>query len=68
MTDRVSPATYTVDEAARLLGIGRNSAYEAARRGDLPTLRVGKRILISRAGLDRMLSGAAPVALIEKSS
>ena len=52
------PLTYTVEEAAKLLGIGRNHAYEAAKRGQIPAIRIGKRILISRAALDSMLSGA----------
>ncbi len=47
--------TYTVTEAAALLGIGRSAAYEAARSGQLPTIRIGKRILVSVAGLERML-------------
>jgi excisionase family DNA binding protein len=49
--------TYTIDEAAELLGLGRNSAYLAAQRGDLPVIRIGKRLLIPRLALDRMLSG-----------
>ncbi|MDQ3462989.1 MAG: helix-turn-helix domain-containing protein [Actinomycetota bacterium] len=38
--------TITVEEAAALLGIGRSAAYEAARRGQLPTRRVGRRLLV----------------------
>ena len=40
--------TMTVDEAARILGIGRNSAYEAVRRNQIPSIRIGRRILIPR--------------------
>jgi excisionase family DNA binding protein len=47
--------TYTVEEAAKLLGIGRNQAYEAARRGDFPTMRIGKRLLVPKAPFDRLL-------------
>lgn len=47
--------TYTVDEAARLLGIGRATAYEAVRRGELPSLRLGRRIVIPRAALDALV-------------
>lgn len=39
-------ATIGVAEAADLLGIGRSAAYEAARRGQLPTLRLGRRLLV----------------------
>jgi len=49
------PKTYTVEEAARLLGIGRNNAYEAAKRGDIPAITIGKRRLIPKAALDRLL-------------
>ncbi len=39
-------ATITVEEAAELLGIGRTAAYEAARRGQLPTRRLGRRLFV----------------------
>ena len=51
--------TITVAEAARLLGIGRNQAYEAARRGELPVIRIGKRLIVPLAALERILQGAA---------
>ena len=47
--------TVTVEEAARLLGIGRQSAYQAARAGELPTIKLGRRLLVPRAQIDRML-------------
>lgn len=49
--------TYTVTEAAAVLGIGRSAAYEAARTGQLPTIKIGKRILVPRVALERLLSG-----------
>ena len=49
--------TYNVEEAARLLGIGRNQAYEAVRSGAIPSIRVGKRLLIPKAPFDRLLNG-----------
>jgi len=42
-------------ETARLLGIGRNSVYQAARRGDFRTVRVGKRILVPKSEIRRLL-------------
>ena len=45
----------TVPEAAEMLGISRNFAYQLVREGKLPSIRFGKRILIPRAGLERML-------------
>jgi excisionase family DNA binding protein len=53
------PLTYSVPEAAQLLGINRNTAYEAAARGELPVIKIGKRLLIPRAKFDAMLSGTA---------
>jgi len=49
---------YTVEKAGRLLGIGRSAAYEAARSGELPVIRIGRRLLVSKQALDRMLSEA----------
>jgi excisionase family DNA binding protein len=49
--------TYKVEEVGKLLGIGRNQAYDAAKRGDFPTIRIGKRLLVPKAALDRMLAG-----------
>jgi len=47
----------SVEEAARLLGIGRSAGYRAAANGDLPTLRFGRRLYVPRARLLRMLEG-----------
>lgn len=49
--------TMTVDEAAALLGIGRGLAYEKAKSGEIPTFRLGRRLLVSRIALQRMLEG-----------
>ena len=48
-------ATLTIEEAASLLGIGRGTAYEAARTGDLETIRMGRRLLVPAARLLRVL-------------
>ena len=47
--------TLSVIEAARRLGIGKNLAYEAVGRGEIPSIKVGGRILVPVAALDRML-------------
>lgn len=47
--------TLTVADAAQALGIGRNAAYEAVQRGELPSLRLGRRVLVPTAQLRRML-------------
>jgi len=50
--------TMTVDEAARILGISRNSAYEAVRRNQIPSIRIGRRILIPRHRFLRWLEAS----------
>jgi excisionase family DNA binding protein len=47
--------TWTVTEAAKLLGISSTSAYEAARRGELPVRVIGRRMLVPRVALLRLL-------------
>ncbi len=47
--------TYTIEEAGKMLGIGRNQSYGAAERGEIPTIRIGKRLLVPKATFDRLL-------------
>lgn len=49
--------TLSVAEAARVLGIGRNAAYAGVHAGQIPSVRVGGRILIPRRQLDSLLRG-----------
>ncbi len=53
--------TFSVPEAAAVLGIGRSAAYEACARGDLPSLKIGGRIVVLKAPLERMLNGETPL-------
>jgi excisionase family DNA binding protein len=46
----------TVDEAAKLLRVGRNTLYEAIGRGEVPYLRIGKLIRLSREAVMRSLT------------
>lgn len=46
---------FTVEEAAQLLGISRSFAYEAVQQGEIPSMRIGRRILVPKAALDRLL-------------
>jgi excisionase family DNA binding protein len=50
------PLALSVKAAAKILGLSRASAYEAVRTGQIPSLRFGKRIVVPRAALNRMLS------------
>jgi excisionase family DNA binding protein len=46
-------------EVGRILGLSRPSTYAAAKNGEIPTIRIGGRILVPRAALERLLNGAA---------
>lgn len=50
--------TFTVSETASLLGLSRNSAFKGVMTGEIPHIRVGKRILIPRRALEAMLATA----------
>jgi predicted DNA-binding transcriptional regulator AlpA len=50
--------TVSVPEAGKILGIGRNSAYEAVKTKQIPTLRIGGRLVVPIAALERMLESA----------
>jgi excisionase family DNA binding protein len=45
---------YTVPEAAALIGVSRNNGYELAKRGEIPTIRFGKRIMVPKVKFHRM--------------
>ena len=49
----------TVTEAAAALGISRTHAYELIARGELPSLRLGRRIVVPRRSLERLVDGDA---------
>jgi excisionase family DNA binding protein len=55
MTDKL---TLTVEEVAKALHVSRTLAFQAVHRGEIPSIRVGRRILVPRAALERMLEGA----------
>jgi excisionase family DNA binding protein len=49
----------TLNEVASILRISRGSAYEAAKRGEIPTIRIGRRLLVPMPAFERMLAGNA---------
>ena len=50
------PKTLTVPEAGRVyFDLGRNASYEAARRGDIPTIKIGRLLRVPIVALERML-------------
>lgn len=52
---QIERLVYTVPEAGRLLGLSRNAAYAAAQRGDIPTIRIGRLLLVPKARFHRMV-------------
>jgi excisionase family DNA binding protein len=46
-----------VVEAGKMLGLGRSAAYAAAARGEIPTLRFGRKIIVPLAQLEALLRG-----------
>lgn len=50
---------YSVDEAAEQLGINRKSVYDAIKRNEFPHVRVGNRLLVPKAQLERFLEASA---------
>ena len=47
--------TLTIPEASKFLGIGLNQAYAAAEKGNIPTVKIGDRVLVLRKALMKML-------------
>lgn len=47
--------TLTVERAGRLLGISRGLAYELLRRGEIPSVRLGRRIVVPARAIDEIL-------------
>lgn len=47
--------TVTVPEAAAILGIGKNLAYAAVKSGDIPAVKLGRRLVVPVGALLKML-------------
>ena len=56
--------TYSVREAARMLGLGRNATYGAIHRGEIPALRFGRRIVVPKDALHQLLENPSMVRQI----
>jgi excisionase family DNA binding protein len=55
MDNVIERKVLTVPEAGAQLGLGRNASYDAAKRGDIPTIRIGKLIRVPKLAFQRML-------------
>jgi len=50
--------TLSIPEAAKVLGISRGLAYQLAKEGKIPVIRLGKRLVVPKLALEKLLSGA----------
>ena len=57
--NETTPLTISVPEAgAKYFGLSRNASYDAASRGDIPTIKVGKLLKVPIRALEAMLDRA----------
>lgn len=56
-----APDVLTPDEVGEVLRLGRNSVYERIRTGAIPSIRLGRKLLVPRVALERLL-GKAPAS------
>lgn len=47
--------TLSVEEAAKMLGIGRNLCYDRVKTGEIPAIKIGRRLLVPRRALEKLL-------------
>lgn len=56
--DQNKRLVYAVPEAGEMLGLSRNASYEAAKRGDIPVIKIGKLLRVPKVAFDLMLERA----------
>jgi excisionase family DNA binding protein len=59
--ERDEPDTLTIEETAKRLRIGLNSAYAGVKSGAIPVIRIGRRLLVPRAALEALLAAGEPI-------
>lgn len=62
---RTERLTMPVEEAGEMLGISRSLAYELVRRGELPSLRLGRRVVVPVRALEAMVEHASDPHVVE---
>ena len=55
--------TLSVEEAAKVLGIGRNLCYDKCKSGEIPVIKIGRRLLVPRSALEKLLADPKPLNL-----
>lgn len=59
MTNHIERKTYSVDEAAAILGISRSLAYECVKTGEIPSIKFRRRIVIPAFVIDKLVRETA---------
>jgi excisionase family DNA binding protein len=59
MPENTERLVWSVEEAGRLLGISRAHAYELVARGEIPHLRLGRRLVVPKCALEALVSARA---------
>ena len=57
-TETTERLTLSIAECAARLGISKNSCYLGVKNNEIPYIKIGSRILIPKAALEKMLAGA----------
>ena len=60
--------TLSIPEAAKVLGIGRNLCYARVKTGEIPIIKIGRRLLVPRKALERLLEQGQVVPLADPKS
>jgi excisionase family DNA binding protein len=54
--------TMSVPEAGAMLGLGRNGSYAAVERGEIPVIKLGRKLRVPRVAIERLLASARSTA------
>lgn len=57
MNTEMQPETLSVEQARKVLGLSKNSIYNAIHAGEIPSIKIGGKILVPRRQLERLLAG-----------
>ena len=60
--------TLSVEETAKVLGIGRNLCYDRVKTGEIPVIKIGRRLLVPRRALEKLLEQGQAVTLVDSKS
>ena len=53
------PEVLSVDQVADYLGLARNSAYAAVARGEIRSVRIGRRLIVPRSAIEQLIAPPA---------